>query len=87
MLSQIHQLFQVFSANLRALQSYIPQSYPGVAHLFIAQESHQDREAIWRKLVNGRLEVHSSPGDHYTMVKDPHVRVLAQQLQAQLDEV
>ncbi len=39
----------------------------------------------WRDAVGDRLETHNVPGDHMTILKEPHVRLLAQQLQLYLD--
>ncbi len=38
----------------------------------------------WRALAAG-LEVHTVPGDHITMLAEPHVQVLAERLNACLD--
>jgi amino acid adenylation domain-containing protein len=41
----------------------------------------------WNGLLNGHLEVHEIPAHHQNILKEPAVRVLAQQLTAYLDRV
>jgi aspartate racemase len=40
----------------------------------------------WQKIAAGGLEVHDIPGDHIGILKEPHVRVLAEKLKACLDK-
>ena len=75
-------------ANLKALRSYLPGPYPGRVTLFRAAEAAAqppDPTFGWRGLAAGGVEVHEVPGDHDTMVREPHVRVLAERLGAQLE--
>ena len=46
-----------------------------------------DAEEGWQDLVGGGLEKIRVPGNHLDSVKEPHVRVLAQELKACLDAV
>ncbi len=89
-LSQIRRLLKVYKANIQAMQSYIPQVYPSRITLFRASEGlaedHQDPSLGWREFAAGGVEVYTLPGDHYTMVREPHVQVLAGRLAACLDE-
>jgi thioesterase domain-containing protein len=39
----------------------------------------------WQKVVTGELEVREVPGNHETMLRAPHSRILARQLQAAID--
>jgi thioesterase domain-containing protein len=34
----------------------------------------------WRKLATGGIDLHLVPGDHFSMMREPHVSVLAEQL-------
>jgi hypothetical protein len=38
-----------------------------------------------RALAAQGVEVHEVPGDHYSMVREPHVRVLAERIRARLE--
>ena len=68
--------------NFAAVKDYVPQVYPGNAILFSASDltNAYDVEDGWRKLV-GHLEVHQVPGNHLDIIKEPHVRVLADKLE------
>ncbi|MDJ1175086.1 non-ribosomal peptide synthetase [Roseofilum capinflatum] len=79
-LEQMGRLFEVFKANLKAIYDYQPQPYSGRVALFSASESKEDRG--WNSWVTGALETYMIPGDHYGMMLPPHVRVLAQKLEA-----
>ena len=84
-LGALQQLFTIFKNNVQALQSYVPKPYSGRTFLFTAEESstgnHRGAKIGWDDLVEN-LEIHSLPGNHYTMVSEPHVGVLAQRLRS-----
>ena len=42
------------------------------------------RDRGWGKLAAG-VDVHFVPGQHHSMVKEPHVQILARKLQASLE--
>jgi thioesterase domain-containing protein len=46
----------------------------------------QDSTLGWGKLATGGVEVQTVPGNHYTMLREPHVQVLAERLRAILRE-
>jgi amino acid adenylation domain-containing protein len=46
-----------------------------------------DRLEVWRELAQGGLYVHLVPGDHSSMVEEPHVQVLAHALKQCIDRV
>jgi thioesterase domain-containing protein/aryl carrier-like protein len=76
-------IYRLFAGNMRAILDYSPGPYPGRIDLFQAAESlvkerfSPSRE--WRSRC-GHLEVHRVPGDHLSMVHEPHVSVLASSL-------
>jgi thioesterase domain-containing protein len=39
----------------------------------------------WRELVEGRIEVHEITGNHINIIKEPHVRLLAEKLKGCLE--
>lgn len=47
----------------------------------------QDPTWGWSRFAAGRVEVHTVPGDHITMMAEPHVRGLAERLSACLAQV
>lgn len=67
--------------NFAAVKDYVPQAYWGRATLFLANDltADYDVEDGWRGLVDD-LEVHEISGNHLDIVKEPHVRVLAEKL-------
>ncbi len=81
---QLTRLFEVFRTNVRALLSYQPQSYPGRITFFRASEQIADLSADpakdWRNLAAEGVEVHVVPGDHYTMLREPAVQIMAEWL-------
>jgi len=81
----LRRLFAVFQNNVRAIRSHRAAAYDGEIRLFAAQERRtSDPATVWSKLALGSVEVHIVPGNHYSMLKPPHVQTLAQQLKASL---
>ncbi|WP_375511203.1 amino acid adenylation domain-containing protein [uncultured Nostoc sp.] len=84
-LQQMQQLLQVFKVNLNAMSRYTPQPYPGQVTLFCASEKAveaiQDQSQSWSELAAGGIKVHEIKGDHYTIIREPHVCVLAERLE------
>jgi amino acid adenylation domain-containing protein len=85
---QVRQLLQVFKANLQAISRYMPQRYPGRITLFCASEQVMEvtQAPGWAKLAAGGVETHKIPGDHYAIVQEPHVQILAERLRACLNQ-
>jgi thioesterase domain-containing protein len=85
-LAQLRRHLHVLQTNLQARQSYRPQEYPGPITLLRASERSgvvpQDSTLGWGKLATGGVEVQTVPGNHYTMLREPHVQVLAERLRA-----
>ncbi|HBB87818.1 MAG TPA: non-ribosomal peptide synthetase [Blastocatellia bacterium] len=74
--------------NFAAVKDYVPQVYSGQATLFLASDDRTaafDVEEGWQGLVAGRLEKIHVSGNHLDIVKEPHVRTLAEKLRACLD--
>ncbi|MFP2932202.1 thioesterase domain-containing protein, partial [Pyxidicoccus sp. 3LG] len=83
---QVRALFQVFEANLRASRRYqAPVSSERVV-LFKAEDSGEGlpEDGGWSTLVGSALERHLLPGDHYTLLRQPGVRELAERLREAL---
>jgi acyl transferase domain-containing protein/thioesterase domain-containing protein/aryl carrier-like protein len=99
----IRPLIQVFKSNLQALGSYVPQVYSQQIDLFTASEAfplfatekfttedsvkQQDDTLGWAELSSIPIEVHKIPGNHYTIMGEPHVNVLAAQLKSHINPV
>ncbi|HEV3272930.1 MAG TPA: SDR family NAD(P)-dependent oxidoreductase [Candidatus Methylacidiphilales bacterium] len=77
-------LNDVNEANAIASDNYIPHPYHGPVVFFRCKNRPEsdpsDSSGIWRRLVGGDLLVIDVPGDHNSMLNEPHVRVLAEQI-------
>ena len=83
-----HELFRVLYA---ALLAYRPKTYRGRAVVFRAAAQPVfrpwDEPALgWRDLISPAPEVRVVPGNHRTMISEPHVRALARALRQALDD-
>lgn len=84
----IRPMLQVFYANNRAAQDYLPSSYSGKITLFRTAQpfgSGQDATLGWNQLAD-TVEIHPIPGNHLSMLQSPQVQILAQQLQTCLEQ-
>ncbi len=88
-LTQAQRLLQLFKSHIAAANQYTPQPYPGKVTLFLAEDGvaadAEDPTIGWENLARAGVEIHWLPGDHHTMVAQPHVQQLAAQLQFCLD--
>jgi surfactin family lipopeptide synthetase C len=81
--TQLRFYLAVYRANARALHEYHPRAiYPQRITFFQAsdEEESADSPARWSAFVAEAPEVHIVPGTHGTLIHEPHVRVLAEQL-------
>ena len=80
----LNRLFQVYQATIRAWLDYLPHQYQGALTLLRASDRtgrDDNREMMeWQRLVTGHLTVIDIPGDHYTLIRQPHAKVLAEHL-------
>jgi thioesterase domain-containing protein len=80
----------VYLNNLRAIHKYNPRPYPHSLTLIRAKDHLSmfeiDQTLGWRKLARGGVDVHTVPGDHYTMFNRPNVKVLAEEVNARLND-
>ncbi|MCV3216967.1 SDR family NAD(P)-dependent oxidoreductase [Plectonema radiosum NIES-515] len=98
--AEIQRVWQVCKSNTLADMNYLLQShYDTLITLFRASElsvldflpneTETEKEPSWGwgKLSTSPLELHIIPGNHFTMMNEPQVQVLAKQLQTCLDRV
>ncbi len=90
---------QVIKANELAYLHYVPQGgYPGQITLFRVSEVYHDELGMlsevpkdktwgWSRLSTKPVDIHLVPGNHTTMMTEPHVQVLAKQLKACIEQV
>jgi thioesterase domain-containing protein len=83
-LAQVRTLLRVFEANVKARDAYAASRYDGDITLFRASEealnSQQDVSKGWSQWTGREIDVLLTPGSHYTMLKRPHVEILAERL-------
>jgi aspartate racemase len=76
----------------QAHRDYVPQVYPGRVILFKATDRAEaatfyfDPDLGWGKLAAGGLDIYEVPGNHLSILKEPHVRVLGEKLRDCLDK-
>lgn len=89
---QVRGLVQVFEANLQASIKYLPQeAYPNRLTLLRASEVNAEDAALltdlredpawgWGQFSAQNIDIHVVPGDHITMMAQPHILTVAEQL-------
>ncbi|RYZ36779.1 MAG: non-ribosomal peptide synthetase, partial [Myxococcaceae bacterium] len=87
-LPEMRTLFQVFSANTRALRRYVPGRIDGPLTVLRAVDAIDfapvRRDRGWGGTCGGGVELHEVPGDHYSLLQPPRVQALAERLKALL---
>jgi amino acid adenylation domain-containing protein len=76
---EARRLFHVFTTNFAALFPYTGGPYAGRVVLFRPEGATHDTAADWRALAPD-LEILPMPGDHHSMLRTPHVAVVADAL-------
>jgi thioesterase domain-containing protein len=91
-LRQLKQWLSIYRTHWEAFRSYVPGPYPGRITLFRAEkgspltagqesaDARRDPALGWGKLSPLPVEVYEVPGDHESLVTEPHVLVLAERL-------
>ena len=71
---------EIMEANQTALREYVPGRYGGLITLF--KSSYYGRGVFygWRELTSGEVRIYEVPGTHRSMMQEPNVRILAEQL-------
>jgi thioesterase domain-containing protein len=85
----LRRLLRVFRANVRAGRQYVPAPYPGRVTLFRACDAPAnggDPTLGWGAL-SAQVDVEDAPGNHLTLLAEPHVQALAARLRASIDAV
>jgi amino acid adenylation domain-containing protein/non-ribosomal peptide synthase protein (TIGR01720 family) len=89
----LRRLHDVFRAVVRAHHEYAPPTYP--RPILCCRAAEPDPEVVadtdpslgWDSLTSAGATVETIPGDHFSMLRLPHVKVLAERLAAALDRV
>jgi amino acid adenylation domain-containing protein len=84
------ELLNILDSNIKAKQRYQPQPYSGQADLFWSE--YQDwyikdyPDLGWGNLITGGLHLQWIPGDHDSLMQEPHVQVLAEKLRLSIEQ-
>jgi amino acid adenylation domain-containing protein len=81
---QLQRLAAVFEANLRAQLRYQPQPCATPIVQLRAAESQPDPAARSWQTLSPHVETMTLPGNHYTLLREPHVALLAERIEARL---
>ena len=91
-LSEDPRQLPVVMANRQAAKNYVLQVYSGRLTFFRAMDLaafggwEYDPYLCWGKQAAGGLEVYEVSGDHASMFREPHVKILAEKLSVCLDK-
>ncbi len=81
-------LVDLLDGNLQAMDNYVAKPFVGDAVLFRSRiqsmESALDPDLSWASLIVGNLDIHAITGPHFSMMKEPHVRILSEKLKLYL---
>jgi thioesterase domain-containing protein/acyl carrier protein len=90
----LRRALQVYEAHHAAFRAFRPEPSKGLRLVLLRPEQvlnpldaallKQDATGGWGALVPGPVELHSVPGDHFRMLRAPHVEALAQVLRGLL---
>nr|WP_292717859.1 alpha/beta fold hydrolase [Nostoc sp. JL34] len=98
-ITQLNNMVQLLKAN--SLVNYVPQQVSPIRITFLrasetsaVEESHseviseilKDSTWGWSKFSTEPVDIHFVPGNHVTMMNQPHVQVLAERLKACIEE-
>lgn len=81
-LPQVRTLFEVFANNLRAMKHYQPEPLAGRIVVLRASErpAAEQNDRGWSALAQDGLLLLDVPGNHYSVLRAPNVRTLAERL-------
>ncbi|MET0397618.1 MAG: alpha/beta fold hydrolase, partial [Longimicrobiaceae bacterium] len=86
-MERLQDLYGIFRINVKATYDYRPESYGGGATLLRASERKlaerllEKKTVGWDRVVRGGVKVRTIPGTHYTVVREPQVKVLAREVE------
>ena len=88
--------YTLFKANVQAMRDYISQVYPHeitlframekIIHDFESPEFHTDDPLLgWGKCSSQTIKVIDVPGNHFSIIDEPHIQELTRQLRICID--
>jgi thioesterase domain-containing protein len=83
---ELREKLRALERNLGALTAYRLRPHPGTLTLFTAAGGATDDPSLgWRELATAGVDVRAVRGHHFAMLREPHVRDLAEKLRASLE--
>jgi thioesterase domain-containing protein len=90
-LAHLHRLFHVFKTNREAVRGYVPGAYAGrVTYFQVVGDSAfdvGDMSKDWHELSPGGMDIYRLPGNHFSILKQPHVDALAECIERHLRKI
>jgi thioesterase domain-containing protein len=80
---EIRRLAEVCRAQLAAAARYEPQPYHGDAVLLHARNGNAEQDPRWKTMCP-QLRIEPVPGDHFSMLREGNVEILAERLKTHL---
>ena len=74
-------LLNVFTRNALAMNNYSLHPSDQSVVFFRASETPERFSKLWTKWAGGGIQFHLVPGDHFTMLRRPNVRIIAETLE------
>ncbi|MEJ8643175.1 thioesterase domain-containing protein [Streptomyces sp. MS1.HAVA.3] len=74
---QIRDIYELWVANLRLVWNFRPGPVKGKVTLIRAGEEEWDLAASWNELTGQHFDVRTVDGNHYTMMRHPHIEGVA----------
>ncbi len=78
--------FYIIDTYGTAIEHYVPKAFPGRLTLIRTKSSPGTTDMGWRDLARDGVEIRYTDGDHYSIVKEPQVRQLADELRSSIDQ-
>jgi thioesterase domain-containing protein len=88
-LPQFRSLFNLFEHNILMIPRYEPKKYVGEVTLLKATEKLEGTTTDvrdWSELAEN-VEIHLVPGDHFNIIHEPHVKLVAETLRTCFDKL
>ncbi|MEW6405160.1 MAG: hypothetical protein AB1649_25475, partial [Chloroflexota bacterium] len=85
---------KICALNEQAYRAYIPRRYQGRVAIIrsmrgytgdVDKDYSPDPYVGWGRVISGSIETYEVPGDHNEMIREPHVKVLAEYLRTCLE--
>ncbi|MBZ5509355.1 MAG: alpha/beta fold hydrolase, partial [Acidobacteriia bacterium] len=85
---ELHTMLSVFARNNVAVENYSLRQHPDRIVFFRATDSAAPENLAeeWQAATGAIIDLHLIPGDHYTMLRKPHVSAIAEQMKRYFEE-